>query len=87
MYVTSEVSLRRFYFALSDDGLTLKTWKMAYIGFCIQTLQILNGQVFKLVDLWQMQMKTCRIHFDICALQPSQDINEVNKEEPKPWIL
>ena len=34
-YVTSEVSLKRFYFALSDDGLTLKTLEMAYIGFCI----------------------------------------------------
>ena len=38
-YVTSEVSLKRFYFALFDDGLTLKTLKLAYIGFCIQTLQ------------------------------------------------
>ena len=40
-YVTSEVSLNRFYFALSADGLTLKTLEMAYIGFCIQTLPIL----------------------------------------------
>ena len=35
-YVTSEVSLKRFYFDLFDDGLTLKTLKLAYIGFCIQ---------------------------------------------------
>ena len=28
-----------FYFALFDDGLTLKTLKLVYIGFCIQTLQ------------------------------------------------
>ena len=41
-YVTSEISLKRFYFALSDDGLTLKTLKLAFIGFCIQTLQILS---------------------------------------------
>ena len=39
-YVTSEVSLKRFYFALSDDGLTFKTLKLAYISFCIQTLHI-----------------------------------------------
>ena len=39
-HVTSEISLKRFYFALLDyghDGLTLKTLKLAYIGFCIQT--------------------------------------------------
>ena len=28
-YVMSEVSLKRFYFALFDDGLTLKTLKSA----------------------------------------------------------
>ena len=38
--VTSEVSLKRFYIALFDDGLTLKTLKLAYIGFCIQTLHL-----------------------------------------------
>ena len=32
-YVISEVSLKRFYFALFDDGLTLKTLKLAFIGF------------------------------------------------------
>ena len=39
-YVMSEASLKRSfsYFALLDDGLTLKTLKLAYIGFCIQTL-------------------------------------------------
>ena len=37
----SEVSLKRFYFALFDDGLTLKTLKLAFIGFLIQTLHIL----------------------------------------------
>ena len=37
-YVMSEVSLKRFYFALFDDGLTLKTLKLAFIGFLIQTL-------------------------------------------------
>ena len=30
-YLTSEVSLKRFYFVLFDDGLTLKTLKLAYI--------------------------------------------------------
>ena len=39
-YVMSEVSLKRFYFALFDDGLTLKTLKLAFIDFCIQTLQL-----------------------------------------------
>ena len=39
-YVMSEVSLKRFYFALFDDGLTLKTLKLVFIGFCIQTLHI-----------------------------------------------
>ena len=28
--VTSDVSMKRFYFALFDDGLTLKTLKLAY---------------------------------------------------------
>ena len=32
-YVMSEVSLKRFYFALFADGLTLKTLKLAFIGF------------------------------------------------------
>ena len=37
-YVTREVSLKRFYFALFDDGLiyTLKTLKLAYIGFAFK---------------------------------------------------
>ena len=38
-YVMSEV-LKRFYFALFDDGLTLKTLKLAFIGFWIQTLHL-----------------------------------------------
>ena len=32
-YVMSEVSLKFFYFALFDDGLTLKTLKLAFIWF------------------------------------------------------
>ena len=39
-YVMSEVSLKRFYFALFDDGLTLKTLKLTFISFWIQTLHI-----------------------------------------------
>ena len=31
--------MKRLYFALFDDGLTLKTLTLAYICFCIQTLQ------------------------------------------------
>ena len=31
-YVMSELLLARFYFVLFDDGLTLKTLKMAFIG-------------------------------------------------------
>ena len=38
-YVMSEVSLKRFYFALYD-GLSLKTLKLAFISFLIQTLHI-----------------------------------------------
>ena len=32
-YVMSEVSLKRFYFALFDDGLTCTLKKLAFIGF------------------------------------------------------
>ena len=42
MYVMSEVSLKMFYFALFDDGLTLKNLKLAFIGFLIQTLHMIN---------------------------------------------
>ena len=35
-YVMSEVSLKRFYFALFDDGLTLKTLKLAFICFAFK---------------------------------------------------
>ena len=40
-YVMSEVSLKRFYFALFDDGLTLNILKVAFIGCLIQTLFVL----------------------------------------------
>ena len=40
-YVMSEVSLKRFCFVLSDDGLTLKALKLAFVGFLIQSLHIL----------------------------------------------
>ena len=36
--IMSEVSLKRFYFALFDDGLTLKTLKLAFIGFTFKLL-------------------------------------------------
>ena len=36
----SEVSLKRFHFALFDGGLTLKNLKLAFIGFWIQTLHL-----------------------------------------------
>ena len=32
--------LKRFYFTLFSDGLTLKTLKLANIGICIQTLYL-----------------------------------------------
>ena len=48
-YVTSEVSLKRFYFALFDDGLTLKTLKLAYIVFCIQTLRM---KIFRIIVIF-----------------------------------
>ena len=32
-YVMSEASLKRFYFALFDEGLTLKTLELTFIGF------------------------------------------------------
>ena len=41
-YVMSEASLKTFYFALFDDGLTLKTLKLAFIGFWIQTLHMVQ---------------------------------------------
>ena len=52
----SEVSLKRpfSYFALLDDGLTLKTLKLAYIGFCIQTLKFhfqINEDEFLIIYL------------------------------------
>ena len=42
-YVMSELSLKRFYFALFEDGLILKTLTLAFIGFLIQTLQVCEG--------------------------------------------
>ena len=46
-YVMSEVglSLKRFYFVLFDDGLTLKTLKLAFIGFLIQTLHMFIAMI------------------------------------------
>ena len=41
----NEKLLKRFYFALFDDGLTLKTLALAYIGFCIQTLYIQSNHI------------------------------------------
>ena len=35
-YVMSEVLLKRFYLALFDDGLTLETLKLVYIGFAFK---------------------------------------------------
>ena len=32
-YVMIEVSMKGFYFALLDDGLTVNTLKLAFIGF------------------------------------------------------
>ena len=34
-YVTSEVSLKKFYFGLFDDDVTLKTVTLAYIGYLL----------------------------------------------------
>ena len=45
-YVMSEVSLKRFYFVLFDDGLTLKTLKLAFIVFLIQTLHLYAKKTF-----------------------------------------
>ena len=44
-YVMSEVSLKRFYCALFDDGLTLKTLKLAFIVFFL--IQSLHSFLFK----------------------------------------
>ena len=41
-YVMSEVSLKFEYFALFDDELTLTTLKLAFIGFLIQNLHIVQ---------------------------------------------
>ena len=40
-YVMSEVSLKRFYFVLFDDGQLFEILKLAFIVFCIQTLVLL----------------------------------------------
>ena len=45
-YVISKVSLKRFYFALFDDGLTLKTLKLAFIVF-------LNSNSSYLLPKWK----------------------------------
>ena len=64
-YVMSEVSLKRCYFALFDDGLTLKTLKLAFIGFLIQTLHMfsLNGghSLIFFLCLWIMISLTTNI--------------------------
>ena len=44
--VMSEVSSKRSYFALFHDGLIVKTLKLPFICFCIQTLQCALGSVF-----------------------------------------
>ena len=46
-YVMSEVWLERIYFALINDGLTLKTLKLAFIAFLIQTLHIYQQTKWK----------------------------------------
>ena len=60
-YVMKEVSLKWFYFVLFDEGLTLKTLKLAFIGFWIQTLHMMG----QLNSKWKVYRSTCRIiiHF------------------------
>ena len=45
-YVMSEVSFKRFYFALFDDRLTLKTLKLAFIIFFNSNSSYINIQEF-----------------------------------------
>ena len=73
-FVTSEVSLKRFYFALFDNGLTLKTLKLAYIGFCIQTLQMKSG----IYCIWDALLKNIEVlkkkaHTFICLVLHSKN--------------
>ena len=71
-YVMSEVSLKRFYFALFDDGLTLKTLKLAIIGFLIQTLQIHSSIVIVPVNT------DCKVKkkISVCAMLRNQDLGQ-----------
>ena len=65
----SEVSLKRFYFTLIYDGLTLKTLKLAFIGFLIQTLQIifiLNNKIVKFFE--QEKISTSLLDSNHCSL-------------------
>ena len=68
----SEVSLKRFYFALFDDGLTLKTLKLAFIGFLIQTLQIHSSIVIVPVNT-DCKVKT---KISVCAMLRNQDLGQ-----------
>ena len=81
----SEV-LKRFYFALFDDGLTLKTLNLAYIGFCIQTLHLMmilfyfqeNMDISKIQQCHQLGAKmqgTQSLHAKYQRYLPSIHVN------------
>ena len=55
-HVMIEVSWKRFYFALFDDELTLKTLKWAFIGFLIQTLHM-----YPLCDILDLKLLIVRL--------------------------
>ena len=60
-----EVLWKRIYFALFDDGLTLKTLKLAYIGFCIQTLHVFHWDS-SVQPFWKYRKSTSIRHFEQC---------------------
>ena len=57
-YVTSEVSLKMFYFALFDDGLTFDLlWNWRILGFCIQSLHMYSESLtIKFLPFWEEMM-------------------------------
>ena len=61
-YVRSEVSLKRFYFALFDDGLTLKTLTLPFIRFLIQTLHNYDDHTHIFHNELNLQIQTIDVN-------------------------
>ena len=68
-YAMSEVSLKRFYFALFVDGLTLKTLKLAFIGFGIRTLHMIFFSKMVVKTAFVIEYKTINIVYTYITSQ------------------